>query len=199
MPFLNQIVGFINDELKAGSLNKEKLQPAKFFGLSDVVVRKKLSTPNQTEQLPAIVTADGKAIPITPESKLALQIYHKLNSNVYSKATKSYGNESFLNSVSDLSMVVLTNSKLTGKTKDVLEPVVLHSMPQVLSEAFKADLKINKCIITPLSSNMNHVEVFKQEYPNSDYFLNEQMSVFLIRYKIEMTFSQACIEQCLCH
>jgi hypothetical protein len=199
MPFLNQISGFINDELKAGSLNKEKLQPAKFYGLITIVTRSPKGTAqNQIELLPAIVTADGKATPITPDSKQAIQVYHKLQTNVYSKEKNSYGDAYFIRSVSELTMVVLTNSKITGKTKDALEPVVLHGIPQRLSTALMADLKINSCLIIPVSSNMNHIEVFRQEYPQSDYFLNEQMSMFAIRYKIEMSFSQACIEQCLC-
>lgn len=199
MPFLNQIIGFINDELKAGSLNKEKLQPAKFYGLSTIVPRSTKGTAqNQIELLPAILDASGKAIPITPDSKMALQIYHKLNSKTYSKEKKSYGDEYLINCVSDVSMVVITNSKITGKAKDVLEPVVLFGIPQRLSTALMTDLKINRCLITPLSSNMNQVEVFRQEYPQANYFLTEQVSMFLIRYKIEMVFSQHCAEQCLC-
>lgn len=199
MPFLNQIISFINEDLKAGSLNKEKLQPARYYGLSTIVARSTKGTAqNQIELLPAIVDANGKATPITPDSKMALQVYHKLNGKVYSKEKKSYGDDYLFNCVSDVTMVVLTNSKITGKTKDVLEPVVLFGMPQRLSTALTADLKINKCLITPVSSNMNHLEVFRQEFPQSDYFLNEQMSLFSIRYKIEMSFSQSCVEQCLC-
>jgi hypothetical protein len=67
MPFINEIVTIINDELKGGSLNKEKLQPAKFYGLSTPILRKKGS---DNEQLPAIVTADGKIEVIAPDGKI---------------------------------------------------------------------------------------------------------------------------------
>jgi hypothetical protein len=198
MPFLNEITQFINDTLKAGSLNNEKLQPAKFFGISSVVARKKDAAPNSLELLPAIVDAFGKANPITPDSKCAIQIYHKLFSNAYSYVKKSYGDSYDIKCSSDLAMIVFSNSKITGKTKDVLEPVVLFGIPQKLSTALLADLKILNCLITPVSSNMDHVQVFRQEFPNSDYFLNEQVSMFLIRYKIETTFNQACVDHCLC-
>lgn len=197
MPFLNEITEFINTTLKAGSLNKEKLQPAKFYGITTVVARKS-ATQSTPEQLPAIVTAEGKAIPITPDSKCAIQVYHKLNSNTYSYEKKSFGDSYMIKCSSDMAMLVLTNSKITGKTKDVLEPVVLFSMPQKLGTALLADLKINNCLITPLSSNMDHIQVFRQEFPQSSYFLNEQMSIFQIRYKIETIFSQACVDDCLC-
>ncbi len=200
MPFLNQIISFINEDLKNGSLNKEKLQPAIFYGLTTVVSRsiKGSKDPNKLELLPAIVDAQGKDTPIALNSKLALQVYHKLNSKTYSVEKKSYGDEYNIKCVSDLSMVVLTNSKITGKTKDVLEPLLIFGMPQKLSTALLADLKIINCLITPTSSNMEALAVYKQEYPQSDIYLNEQMSMFLIRYKIEMSFSQRCVEQCLC-
>ena len=201
MPFLNQIITFINDDLKARSLNKEKLQPAKFYGLSTVVTRstKGSKETSKLEQLPAIVDANGKDTPITLDSKLAIQVYHKLNSKAYSYEKKSFGDDYLIKCISDISMVVITNSKRTGKTKDVLEPLLIFGMPQKLSTALIGDLKINKCTITPLSSNMDALAVYRQEYPQSDYYLTEQISMFLIRYKIELTFSQHCIEQCLCN
>lgn len=200
MPFLNQITKFINDTLEAGSLNNKKLQPAKFYGLSTVAARstKGSKDPNKLELLPSVVTADGKSSLITADSKYAVQLYHKLLTNVYSYEKNSYGDGHYIKSVSELSLVVFSNSKLTGKTKDVLEPVVLFGIPQKLSTALLADLHINNCLITPVASNMDALQVFRQEYPQSEYFLNEQMSMFLIRYKIEMTFSQACVDKCLC-
>ena len=200
MPFLNEITEFINQSLKAGSLNKAKLQPAKYHGITTVVARKKTATQGKgtLELFPAIVTADGKATPITPDSKCALQVYHKLLTNVYSYEKKSYGDAYDIKSSSELAMVVISNSKMIGKAKDVLEPVVLFGIPQKISIALLAELKINKCLITPLASSMDHVQIFRQEFPQSEYFLNEQMSMFLIRYKIEMTFSQTCVDHCLC-
>jgi hypothetical protein len=199
MPFINEIVGFINTSLAEGSLNKSKLQPARFYGLSNVVPRSKKGTAqNEVELLPAIVDTNGKDIPITPDSKMAIQIYHKLTNNAYSIEKASQGDGHYYKCVSDVSMLVLTNSKLTGVVKEAIEPVVVFGLPQRLSMALMADLKLNRCLITPVSSNLDHIQVFSQEYPRSAYFLNEQMSMFLIRYKIETTFSQSCVNQCLC-
>lgn len=200
MPFLDQICTYINDTLKAGSLNKERLKPATFYGLSTVLTRSTDGSKEQSkiELLPSILSADGKSIPIAPDSKKAIQIYHKLLSNTYGYEKKSHGDGYNIKSTSELALVVITNSKLTGITKDAIEPVVVFGLPQRLSTALLAEIKINTCLITPLASNMDHVQVFGQEFPRNNYFINEQMSMFLIRYRIEMTFSQACVEQCLC-
>jgi hypothetical protein len=197
MPFINQIVTYINDSLKAGSLNKSALQPAVYHELSTVVVRKN-ATQKEPEYLPAIISPEGKAMVITPDSKLAIQIYHKQLTNVYSYEKKSYGNNYDVKSSTELAMIVITNSKLIGSNKDAVEPLFVFGIPQVPTQSFLQQLNIINCSITPLGSNMNHVEVFRQEYPKSDYFLNEQMSMFLIRYRIEMKFNQACVDQCLC-
>ena len=199
MPFLNQITKFINDELKAGSLNKKKLQPTNFIGLSTTIARsKKGSAQNAVEILPAVIDESGKVIPITPDEKYSLQVYHKLLTKVYSIDKKGFGDEYLIKCVSELAMVVFTNGKLTGKAKEVLEPVVLFGIPQRLSTALIADLKIKSCLIYPTASNLDHMQVFGQEFPRSEYFLNEQMSMFSIRYKVETVFSQTCIDQCLC-
>lgn len=200
MPFIQDITQFINDTLKAGSLNKEKLQPAMFYGLATTVHRstKGSKDTNKLEQIAAIITAEGKATPITPDDKYALQVYHKLLAKNYSYEKKSYGDGHDIKCSSELQMVIITNSKLTGKAKELLEPVVLFGLPQKLSTALFAELKISKCLISPVSSNMDHMQVFKQEYPQSAYFLNEQMSMFSIRYKIELTYSQSCVDACFC-
>ncbi len=200
MTFLNQITAFINDELKAGSLNKKKLQPAKFYGLSSVINRstKGSKDPGKLEQLPAIVSNEGQITVITPDSKLSLQVYHKLLTKTYGLEKKSFGDQHFIKSTSELSMVVIANSKLTGSASFVLEPVVLFGMPQKLSDVLMAELKISKCLITPLASNMDPMQVFKQEFPQSDYFLTQELTMFLIRYRIETTFAQSCVDSCLC-
>lgn len=195
MPFLNQIATFINDTLKAGSLNSAKLQPAKYNGISTAITRKKGT---ELEILPAIIEDGAIKKIISPDSKIALEVYHKVISNIYSYEKKSYGDSYDIKSVTEMTMVVCYSSKLTGKAKEVLEPVIIFGMPQRLSKALTAELQIGNCLITPLSSNMDPVAVFKQEFPKADYFLNENTSMFSIRYKIEMTLSQACVNGCLC-
>lgn len=200
MPFLNQITGFINDTLRTGSLDKACLLEANYFRLSTVVARvKNASEKTNPELLPAIVNdADGKAEPITPDSKKALQLYHKLLSKTYSYEKKSYGDGNDIRSVCEMQIVVINNIKLTGTASDALEPAVIFGMPQQLSSALLAELNVNKCLITPLSSIMDATTVFRQEYPKSDYFINMQMSMFSIRYRIETTFGQACVDALLC-
>ncbi len=197
MPFITDIVCFINDALKGGTLDRKKLQPAAFHGLSTVVGRKK-DAAAPLEMIPGITNEKGKLSFILPDDKFSIQLYHKLQTNTYSYEPKSYGNSHSIRSVSELQLVAINNSKISGLSKDCLEPLVLFGMPQHLSNELNAKLKIEKCLITPLGSIMDPVTVFRQEYPQSQYFLNDQMSMFSIRYRVEMVFSQACVNACLC-
>lgn len=199
MPFFDEITGFINDSLKASSLNSKKLQPAKFYGLSTQIFKSvKDKNTNNVEPYPAIVDGTGAITMIAPDDKYFLQVYHKNLSNTYSYEKKSYGDGYLMNADCDMQMIVISNSKISGKAKEVLEPLFIMGMPQKLSQQLTASLGINSCLITPAGSNMDAMQVFRQEYPKSNLFLTNQMSMFLIRYKIWLTFSQNCIDQCLC-
>lgn len=199
MPFLDQITGFINDTLKASSLNKKNLQPAKFYGLSTQIPRSgQDKNLNNMELFPGIVDGNGTITMITPDDKYSLQVYHKNQGKTYSYEKKSYGDDYLIKAAGDMQMVVITNSKISGKAKEVLEPFFIFGMPQRVSQELISSLGINSCLITPLGSNMDAMQVFRQEYPKSNLFLTNQMSMFLIRYKIELTFSQKCIDQCIC-
>lgn len=200
MPFIDQIIDFINIELAKGSLNKEKLQPAKFHRLATITPRLKPGARNkkELELLPAIVLPGGQIEFVTAESNFALQCYHRLLSKQYSFVSKSYGNGHDIQMVAELMLVFITNSAITGRSKEALEPAVLFGMPQHLSPAALSELGIGKCLIRPVSSNLDQVAVFRQEYPQSTYFLNAQVGMFSIKYKFDLTFSQACVDACLC-
>lgn len=199
MPFFDEITGFINDSLKASSLNSKKLQPAKFYGLSTQIYKSvKDKNTNNVEPYPAIVDGTGAITVITPDDKYSLQVYHKNLSNAYSYEKESYGDGYLMNADCDMQMVVITNGKISGKTKEILEPVFIAGMPQKLSQELITGLGIYSCLITPAGSNMDAMQVFRQEYPKSNLFLTNQMSMFLIRYRIKLTFSQTCIDKCLC-
>jgi hypothetical protein len=198
MPFISEIVSYINEELKGGSLNKEKLQPGKYFGLSTTVFRSKSGSKEQ-EQLPAFISASGKIELITPDQKLALQVYHKCTRKAYTLVKKgSVGDSYDYKMTADMQLVVIINTGRTGKAKDMLEPVLVFGLPQRLNSKLMNDLKIGSCLITVVDSVLDHYSVSKSEYPQSPIFFNEAMGIFMIRYKIETTFSQACVDACLC-
>jgi hypothetical protein len=193
MPFITEIVQHINEVLKAGSL--KKVQPAKLNLISTVVGRTK---PREAmEILPAIIEGDKTTL-LIPDSKHSLQLYHKQDSNTYAIVPASYGNSHEIKSTTEMSMVVTTNAKIAGLTAQKAEPAIVFGLPQRISDALKAELKVIKVLITPLGSIMDQVRVFSGEFPKSQYFLDKEMQMFIVRYRIEVQFNQACVDACLC-
>lgn len=193
MPFWSPIIDYINDYLRDGALNKSALKPRQLYGLATMIVRKKDNS-KATELLPGIISAIGNDIPITPDDKFAVQVYHRIDGTTFANDTKKGGGDSFLNSESaDLIMVVLTNTERTGVTKEVIEPLFRLGMPQSLGLSLTNTLQLRTCRIRPVSVNFKHAEIFKNEWPQGNYFLNQHLTIFTIRYTIATTYLSKCI------
>jgi hypothetical protein len=195
MPLVESIVGFINDSLKAGSL--KGIQPAKYIGVTTVLARKKRD--DSLEILPAEMDLAGEYKMVEPNDQYSLIIYHKQTSNVYStERNNSYGDGYNYKATTEMSVIVYADGKKLRRSAEQLEPLIIYGIPQRLGKALMAETKFNNCLITPLASVMDKISVFRQEYPNTEYFLKPYQHLFLIRYRIETTFDKNCINACLC-
>lgn len=197
MPFVNQITKFINDELLAGSLNKAFLQPAKIIGVSTVVVRTKSGgLIKQQEQLPGIVDTSGKIDVIAPESKYAIQLYHKFQSIAYGNDKKGYGDETIITCSNEFLLIALLNLKLTGKNAAEIEPLLTFGLPSKISRELLDELGIISCQITPVSTSLDTQSIFRQEYPQNHFSLPPQMEMMQVRYRVNMKFNRSCVDLC---
>lgn len=195
MPFTETIVKFINDCLKAGSLKDKKFQPGSYNCLASVVARKK--DDGSLELLPAIADADGNYQPVQPDDRFNLIIYHKTISNAYSYVKNdSYGDGYLIKSTTENNLIAWIDSRKTFVAKDQFETLIIAGFPQIITKEMKMQLMIQSCIITPISSNMDILSVFRAEYQNCDFFLKPYHGLFAVRYRIEITFNQACLDTC---
>ncbi len=193
MAFWIPIIDYINDYLKNGSLNKSVLKPQQLYGLATMIVRKKDAS-KATEQLPGIISANGNDVIITPDDKFAVQVYHRIDGAVYDFDKKGGVGDYYLNfDRGDLIMVVIINTERTGVTKEVIEPLFRFGMPQSLTPALTNTLQLRTCRIKAVSADFKHVDIFKREWPQANYFLNEHLTIFTIRYTIATTYLSKCV------
>lgn len=192
MPFIDTIVLHINECLKGCSFTD-----GKFHGIATVIARKKTATA-PLETLPGIL--EGKAYQtVEPNDKYGLILYHKVISNVYGfERGNSFGDNYNLKCTTEMQMVVWADSIKQNKTAELLEPVIVFGIPFGLTPELKNTLKLIKCVITPLGSAMDRLQVFRLEYPQSEFFLKPEHHFFSIRYRIETTFDRNCVNTCLC-
>ena len=194
MPFLDKITTAINEAL-VSSLSEKRFALSQYLGIATVLARPKGSG---VEFLPAVVDLSGEYKLVEPSDKYGLQVYHRTISNTYSRAKKSYGDEYNYSALSEMSMVVIADSRKLKMQATELEPLIIYGLPQRLPASLMSETGFATCLITPLSSNMDKVAVFRQEYPGTDYFLKPFQQLFSIRYRIESSFDKNCVNQCLC-
>lgn len=200
MPFIEKIVDAINTSLKESSLNDKRFQPGKYVGCTTLLAR---INGNQLETLPAICDDNGEYKTVEPNDKFNIIIYHKTISNVYAKVVnnpqvRSYGDDYALKCTSEMQLTVIADSRKVKMLAEQLEPLIIYGIPQHLSKQMMIDLGFRSCVITPISSTLEKINVFRQEYPNTQYFLKPFHQLFSIRYRVETGFDKNCVEKCLC-
>jgi hypothetical protein len=200
MPFIEKIVDYINTSLKDSSLNDKRFQPGKYVGCTTLLVRK---NGDQLETVPATSDENGEYKTVEPNDKFNIIIYHRTISNVYAKVinnaqARSFGDDYALKCTSEMQLAVIADSRKVKMLAEQLEPMIIYGIPQRLPSEMLIDLGLRSCIITPTASVMDKINVFRQEYPNTQYFLKPFHQLFLVRYRVETGFDKNCVEKCLC-
>lgn len=194
MPFTDKIVELINVSLKGSSLNKEVFQPGQFHGISSVIG---ITKDAGLSLVPGILDGSGSYKAVSPDQKYNLVIYHKCIANDYDLDRKnSYGDSFDFTCRSQMQMVVWGDGKKMKLTADTLEAIIVFGIPQNLSSMDRQNLGLKSCRIMPMNSNMDRLNCFRQEYVNYNFNLKADDCFFIIRYKIETTFGQNCIDMC---
>lgn len=189
MAFTESIAKYLNDSLKASSLN---FNAGLFHTMATIIARKQES--GQLQLLPGIADANGNYKTIEPNDKYPFLVYHKaLNSSYGYTKQDSYGNLYDLKASNDVAMIVWADARKVKLTDEQLETQIIASFPQQLSAATKQALRFKSCLITPLQTDMDKVRVFRQEYPGVNYFLRPEHIFFQLKYRVEIVFTQDCI------
>lgn len=119
-------------------------------------------------EMPAIVMADGECFPIIDDSS-DLCSYHKINRKSYTRETnKGYGDKVAITSYDDMSLIVYG---VRGKIA-----------------ALEAEKKITRAIsniVNVESVEFNRTVIFGTEYSGVQFFLQPNIFLFRINYKIK--------------
>lgn len=196
MPFVDSIVSFINDQLKAGSLKDVRFKPGKYIGITTVLPR---MNGERQELIPASCNNDGEYEAIVPDDRFPIIIYHKVISNGYTSVKQqSFGNDYAYKATTEMQLVVIADSRKIKMQAEALEPLIIFGLPGLGSDQLSKDTGLNRISISPINSTMDKILVFRQEYPATEYFLKPFQQLFSIRYRIEATFDRNCVNKCLC-
>lgn len=197
MQYIKQIVNAINNSIKA-NLTDNRFQNAEYYGIAVSAVH---SVDGQTRLAPLVADNYDNEVWVGVDDTLPLRLYHKTNSITYSdEPAKGYGDDGNMvkKEVAQMSMIVYATRSMVRLTPEELEGAILSGLPSSLTNATIEPLKLRSCIIRPVSSALDPVSVYLNEYRTPQYELSPNALFIRVNYNIESTYKTSCFELCNC-
>ena len=162
------------------------------FGISSFVHKKvngKLTT------LPAIQDGTDFVYP-SPDDGSTLIAYHTIAGRTYEDSTvKGYGDQRLVKDIAEMQMIVYANLREIGRSAVQLQEAVAAAMPQTLiAQVAGTNVQAH---VSLRGAELDSLKVFRQQYPQTDFFLAPEDGFFSLRYRIESLYDPRCLRCCL--
>lgn len=162
------------------------------FGISSLVHKKvngKLTT------LPAIQEGSDFVYP-SPDDGSTLIAYHVIGPRTYENSPKrGYGDQRYIKDTAEMQMIVYANLRVLAKSAVQVQELIAAAMPQSLRSG-SGDANVSAQVVLR-GAELDALKVFRQQYPNSDFFLSPEDGFFSLRYRITAEYDQRCLKCCL--
>lgn len=191
MPYLSQIVDYINEGLKSGPLKRKSFQEGKFYGLAQSIA--KYSGDKQSAE-PVIYT-DGKEIQCFVDDTYSFQIYHRAQSIASAYAAQNQfgdGRRDLTETVNMIAVVFADAERLSVSQAD-LAYLILSGLSFEIKNSDLGNTNLKSITITPQTANLNSPSVFQGEYQLAEYPLKPQSIYFAVNYQIETLSDKNCL------
>lgn len=198
MPYISNIVDWINVQLKANALKDARFQLGTLNGLAQLIPYSEAGKDTITKFSPAI---PGTKKLIVPEDKQSIIAYHRLIRNSYSTAQQSaqFGNGNSLTAcISDMLMIVMADSERLKLSQPELEALIVQGLPQAMPKADKEPLQLINVLVSNYESNFETIQIYNQEYRGVVFNAVPSFFMIGIKYRIEATFKKGCFQICDC-
>jgi hypothetical protein len=186
----NQIADIINASVKA-VLKDARFVGAQYSGITVLLPEGNIIQPCTTDD-----SGDAKIVGIN--NTHPLQAYHRNNGSSFSIAPdKQFGDGVTRNQITSMSLFVIAQRSRIKMTPEDLLLLVASGIPGELTQAQRETLKLKGCTISLQSVDVNAQNIFKREYQIQKP-LDPQVIMFELKYQIECSFSNACINTLCC-
>lgn len=181
---VRDILKILNTELK-GLTSDESI-----YGLTQSILR---IQGLEREILPCVVSEDGEGKYVGLDDVKSVIIYHKLNSSSTRYLTNGKGdNPGDIVNTYAMSLLIYWDRKRLNKYPDEMLQVIQARIPVLI-----LDMPNTKSVRTQIgNSNFNSLQVYGQEYQETNPKLPANINLMQVNYTIEITFNPACIESC---
>lgn len=190
---LNEIINYINENIKTNVFQKDGLHNSLLLGVAESVARS--NTTNDT--VPIIFNDKELLVELTDKYNVIL--FHKINRSQIQITKDNYGSEnnSLLKSY-NVSLIVFFDRKKINLCKEDFELLVSAYLPSNITQQLIKNLNIQNCYIEPLQTDYNGYALLQREYKTSQFNLKPTHTMFEVQYKIDLKFNKNCLNKCSC-
>lgn len=174
------------------ALDKKNLGKANLLGLTELI------EDSQGMTTPVEHNLSGDAVYAGYDDTHSIRIYSRLITSNYTYAEEGYGNKRLTNQVSSLIMMVSFKIKRIRVFADNLEALIVGAFPSGISQVALNDLGLKRCGITVTGSTHDTRALFAREYKGHQYTPDTNIKMFEIRYQVECSWGQNCINTICC-
>lgn len=193
MPFLDSIVGLINDGIT------EKLSASKVT-LSIKGISKQLPrTDTDSTQIPAYVDNFGQGTFSAIDDRYSVSIYHKCEGLTYQteEALEFGDGQTFSRETAQMALFCVGDRRRLQMTQEWLASVVAAGFPYGVTKSFKQTHPgLNAVAITITNVENDSQVVWAREFVNIPYALLPESILFQLNYTIETVYNKSCVELC---
>jgi len=191
MPFLNNIVQSINDNLRATSLKGSRFQDSQLYCIAKPAL---VTYKDDVTKLVPVIFSDLKEIDVTADDQWDLMLYHRVISCNYVEA-RGFGNDNDIIERANMLMVVYADPERLNINQEDLSFLCVAGLPATRFNTTNADNPNANItgVIIPGTVNHNSFQVFSGEYQSTGYPLKPQSIYFSVQYTIETTANRNCL------
>lgn len=188
MRYLNDIVCEINDELRRVMPSNSKFAP-----IATQMMRKG----NNGKIFPSYVDNYGEGKYVGPEDDYDAIVYHRVNSLVPGRILSTWGDGKSLEAIAaKMQLVAFGRRDKIKMSGDEMALKILASIPPKVSSPLISKLNFRSVEVKTADSNINSLQVFQEEFPDSGFFLKPEQFLIRINYTIESVFLKGCFKTC---
>jgi hypothetical protein len=193
MPYLNDVVVKINENLLAGPFKGNQYQKGMFYGIATPALRK---GKDKDSTFPCYRQPNSKdMIYIGPDDRYPIIIYHKLLTKVYSQIneTDEFGDtDNLIKQTCGMQMIIFAQaSKLNFVIDEQLESAISLTLVSQLNIS-----GLLSTFVQPVSASYDQLSIFNNEYKNVDPFMSNDHLYLSINYTIENISDNKCFNLC---
>lgn len=203
MPYLNEQVTVLNQELQKVALADARFTSGRFEAIANEAVRDGKTFPIIIGQL-----NESTINPPTPDDTYPIVIYHKvLNksydvNNIGGKRSEFGDRNKYVVETVNMKMVVYAKWLSVRMTKEQLEALITTNFPDNMDNAdnaLLASLKLDNVTFAMKGANFLSKNVWADEYQGTAFMLAPEDIFFSINYTIQSTFRKSCFKLCDCN